>query len=132
MSRGESREQIAGLRALSLVLALLIWLSVVLERPGEAVYSIPLLAEHLPAGMALAEPHPARVDVTVSGPRLALIRLRFERAVCRLDLSRARPGVVTFDALEGAIRLDRDLKAVRVAPGSIVLNLKGISAGAQR
>jgi hypothetical protein len=109
--------------ALSLLLAGLIWLSVLVERLGELTLQVPIVPEHLPAGLRVDSPLHGRLEVTVSGPRIVLARLWFCAPVYTLDLSRAAAGTAAFQPRESSLHLDRELKLVRIVPASLTLTL---------
>jgi hypothetical protein len=123
MTRAKSQEWGILVKLLSLLLAGFLWLSVALERPGEAKFLVPVHPEHLPAGLWLASPPPGSLEVTVAGPRILLFRLRFSDLGCGLDLTGAAAGTASFSTMEGSYRLERELKVVRVFPASIRLTL---------
>jgi hypothetical protein len=123
MTKAKSQERTKEVRLFSLLLAGLLWLSVILERPGEMKLRIPVLPEYLPAGLSLVSPAPAPLEVTVSGPRILLYRLPFQPVNCRLDLSGALVGTASFTPLESSFALDRELKVVRVSPATVRLTV---------
>jgi hypothetical protein len=123
MTKAKSQERTKEVRLFSLLLAGLLWLSVVLERPGEMRLQVPVLPEYLPAGLSLVSPAPAPLEVTVSGPRILLGRLPFRPVNCRIDLSGALVGTASFIPAEGSFALDRELKVVRVTPAAVRLTV---------
>ena len=123
MTKVTSQERTKEVRLFSLLLAGLLWLSVVLERPGEMKLQVPVLPEYLPAGLCLVSPAPAFLEVTVSGPRILLWRLPFRPVNCRLDLTGAAVGTASFTPLESSFALDRELKVVRVTPAAVRLTV---------
>ncbi|HBG07332.1 MAG: hypothetical protein A2075_15365 [Geobacteraceae bacterium GWC2_58_44] len=123
MTRANSQEWSGGVKLLSLLLAGLLWLSVVLERPGEVKLQVPVLVRYLPAGVGVVSPVPASVEVTISGPRILLCRLPFRRVSCGLDLSGAAEGTASFTPKESSFGLDRELKVLRIFPAAVSLTL---------
>jgi hypothetical protein len=123
MTESRATDQITAVRLLSLLLAVLLWLGVFLEHPGEVTLQVPVVLEHLPAGLLLASNPPGMLDVTVSGPRILLLGPRVRGASCGLDLSGAQAGPASYSALDGNFKLDRELKVVRVYPAAIRLTL---------
>ena len=124
MSRGaKSHEWCRGVKLLSLLLALLLWGSVALERPGELKLTVPVSSQHPPAGLCVASPQPERLAVTVSGPRILLARLWCTGVSCGLDLSGAAAGTASIVPEESWFGLDRELKVVRVSPAAVKVTL---------
>jgi len=123
MTEARATDQVMAVRLLSLLLAGLLWLGVTLEHSGEVKLQVPVVLEHMPAGLLLASTPPGVLEVTVSGPRILLLGLRLRGAGCLLDLSGAQAGAASFSAPDGNFSLDRELKVVRVFPSAIRLTL---------
>lgn len=123
MSQAKGQEWSRGVKALSVLLALLVWLSVILERPGEMVLTVPVRLQRVPPGLALVAPPPTEVEVVVSGPQMLLFMLPFHQASCGLDLTGQGPGQVQVSLRECSFDLGPELKVVRVAPASATLVL---------
>jgi len=119
MTKTKSQEWEKGIKLLSLLLAGLLWLSVVLERPGEMKLRVPVSPRYLPAGLSVVSPPPERLEVTISGPRILLCRLLFSRVSCGLDLSGAAVGSASFTPKECSFGLDREYKVLRVSPAAV-------------
>jgi len=100
--RGWRRD--AGLKLLSIGLALLLWLYVQGARVIERDIVVPLRATGLPDSLIVATPLPAHARVRISGPAHAveLRSLFLQRAEARLELGRLRfpGGVVTLGAAD--------------------------------
>ena len=110
-------------RATDQVTAGLLWLGVTLEQSGEVRLQVPVVLEHMPAGLLLASRAPGMLEVTVSGPRILLLGPWLSGVDCGLDLSGAQAGTASYSALECNFGLDRELKVVRVRPAAIRLML---------
>jgi len=123
MTRAKAQEWAKGVRALSVLLAALIWLSVMLERPGEIKLNAPVYLEQMPAGLRLHSPPPPELEVVIRGPRILLFLLPFRTVGCGLDLSGAGPGPVSVAPTESSFHLDRELKVLRVVPATVPLVL---------
>ena len=123
MNKARPQEWARGVRLLSLLLAGLLWLSVTLERTGEARLQVRVQPKYLPVGLSLVSPPPGNLEVTVSGPRILLCRLQLSGMTCGLDLSGSKPGTANYTPAEASFRLGRELKLVRVNPASVSLTL---------
>ncbi|UFS69690.1 hypothetical protein LPW11_17560 [Geomonas sp. RF6] len=117
-----SWEGATGRWVLSVLLAALLWVAVAAERTEELSLSVPVELEHLPPGLAVVAA-PARVSVTLSGPRILLARVPLSPPVCRLDLSGAGEGTVTFRPVETALGLDREIRVSRLHPSPLSVTL---------
>lgn len=123
MTGAKGAETLNWVRLFSLLLAGLLWLSVALERPAQLKLQVPVALERLPAGLQLAFLPPAKVEVTVSGPRILLLGLSLRQGSCRLDLAGAEAGTASYSTLACGFGLDPELKVTRVFPASIRLTL---------
>jgi hypothetical protein len=123
MSKGKGQDWGRGVKLLSLLLALLLWGSVALERTGEMTLQVPVSAQYLPAGLCLVAPSPDKLAVTVSGPRILLCRLWFSGTSCGLDLSGAAAGTASVVPRESWFGLERELKVLRVSPAAVRVTL---------
>ncbi|WP_246014586.1 YbbR-like domain-containing protein [Geomonas oryzae] len=117
------REWLKGVKALSVLLAVLIWLSVILERPGEMVLVVPVGLDRMPPGLQLDGGAPAEAEVVVSGPRILLFLLPFHQTRCRIDLTGATAGQQQISLKDGLFDLDPEIKVVHVAPAAVTIAL---------
>ncbi|GFO57979.1 hypothetical protein GMST_03040 [Geomonas silvestris] len=122
MSETRPLEEMYGVKFLAVLLALLIWLTVAVERPGEVTIPVPVNLEHLPRGLSMVSPPPGVVQVTVSGPRVLLVRPFLLGARCTLDLSTAGPGSVSLSTGDFRFDVDGELKIVRTIPQTLHLD----------
>lgn len=122
MTQAKGHEWSRGVRALSVLLAVLVWLSVTLERPGERKLTIPVEVERIPAGLKLAA-QPPELQVVVSGPRIRLLFLPLSQPTCEINLTGAGLGEVSVAPTPGSFDLDPELKVVRVFPEWVNLTL---------
>ncbi|GFO56293.1 hypothetical protein GMSM_33000 [Geomonas sp. Red276] len=115
---------------LSLLLSVLIWTSVMVERPAETTLKVPLRAEHIPADLKVTTPLPENVEVTVAGPGILLWPLRVvDPGSVEVDLSMATAGSATFAIDRRSLRLpDRDLSVVRMYPANVRVAMVTTSA----
>jgi YbbR domain-containing protein len=107
------------LMVLSLLVAVLLWLFAAGEREGEIVLGVPLVMTNLPPSLSLVNKPPTRLEVTVAGPRLLLLRLRMQQLKIRLDLRGSREGTTVHNGLENSIRLEPGLHVTRLSPATI-------------
>jgi YbbR domain-containing protein len=116
-------------KLLSVLVAALLWLTVMMERPAETKILVPVMAEHVPAGLSLAAPSPAKVEITVSGPRILLLMLPLSGLSCRMDMSATQAGTILYVLRQSSVQLpDRGLQVVRVAPAAVSVSLAKITA----
>ena len=112
-----------GLKALALLLAVVLWLFVTLEKGVEIDITVPVVLKNLSPGLMVAGRPPSRVDIRIAGSKIMLLRVRPDRIVVPLDLKGVNEGTVVFLALEKILRLPPGVRAIRVYPSTIELKL---------
>ncbi|KAF0220213.1 MAG: hypothetical protein FD174_1452 [Geobacteraceae bacterium] len=112
-----------GLKALSLLLAVVLWLFVTLEKESEVDVTVPVILKNLSPGLAVAGKPPSRIDVRIAGSKILMLRMRPDRITVPLDLKGVNEGTVVFSALERALRLSPGVRVIRVYPSTIELKL---------
>ena len=109
---------------LSLALAFCAWMFLV---PGaavqEATYEVKVGVENLPRGYRLKGVTPAVVDVTVKGPRRAILLAPVDDFQLVLDANYVRFGRRTFEFGTESVRHGTDLTVVNVVPRKVRLDV---------
>lgn len=103
----------AKLKALSLLLAVVLWLLATLESADETVVPVMVTLVNLPPGLILAAPA-EEISLRIAGPRTLLIRQKWRGAALVLDCAGAGVGPVRFPAVERRVRL---VPGVRLSEG---------------
>jgi YbbR domain-containing protein len=111
----------AGLKLLSLGLAVLLWMVVAGEETVERGLRVPLELVQFPPGLELQGEPPALVDVRVRGASATLSRVGPGDIVAVLDLRGARPGRRLFQLSPEQVRAPFDVQVVQVAPSSVAM-----------
>ncbi len=112
-----------GLKALSLLLAALLWLSVTAAKEGEVAVTVPVRIRNLAPRLALATKAPISIELRIAGPKIRLLHLAKERLAADLDLQGVGEGGVTFADLARTVALPGGLRVTRVYPATIELKL---------
>jgi YbbR domain-containing protein len=116
-----------GLRVISLVLAIGLWLFVNAgERNAQQAFNVPISYRGLPPHFVIAEPHPTTVSIEVSGPRTLLSLIQPNRLTLKLNLAGAAVGQMTFKIGPDSFNVLRKTTVISVAPSQIVLDLDRI------
>ena len=110
-----------GLKALSLVLALLLWMVVSGEETVERGLRVPLELLQVPAGLELTGEVPATVDVRVRGASGSLSRVSTGDVVAVLDLRSARSGRRLFPLTPDQVRTPFGVEVVQVQPSALAM-----------
>src|SRR5947207_841084 len=110
-----------GLKVLSLVLALLLWMVVSGEETVERGLRVPLELQQVPAGLELTGEVPATVDVRVRGASGTLSRVSTGDVVSVLDLRSARSGRRLFPLTPDQVRVPFGVEVVQVQPSALAM-----------
>jgi len=111
------------LKLLSLLFAAVLWLFVMLETGDEVEVPLAVKFVNPPPGMLLQGAPSAPLSLRIAGPRTLLIRQRWHGAEVELDLAGARPGRVTFSALDRHVLLIPGVRPLRVSPAVLEITL---------
>jgi YbbR domain-containing protein len=111
------------LKVISLCLAVLLWSFVGGEDDVEKNVMVPVEVINLPADLIISNKYKKDIEVTVRGPRSAIVQMQKERSARQIDLSKATPGTRVERMEEESIPVNRGVKVLRVQPSSIILSL---------
>jgi YbbR domain-containing protein len=113
-----------GLKAVSLVLAALLWLLVSGEQTVERALRIPLEFTNLPPQLELVGAPPAVVDIRVRGSSGTLSRVVPGELSAVLDVRTARAGDRLFHLAPEDVRAPFGVQVVQVTPASVSLTFE--------
>jgi hypothetical protein len=117
------RSSDAVLRLVALAIAVGLFVVVHGERRVTLTFTVPL-APRLPPALAAAEPLPADVSVTVSGPWSRLRAVEGEDlGPAVVDLTRAGPGAVPWVVRPEALHLPRGVRVDSIYPAQGTIEL---------
>jgi YbbR domain-containing protein len=110
-----------GLKAVSVGLALLLWMIVSGEEIVERGLRVPLELQQVPVGLELLGDVPATVDVRVRGAQGTLSRVGTGDAIAVLDLRSARSGRRLFPLGPDQVRVPFGVEVVQVTPSAVAM-----------
>ncbi len=113
-----------GLKALSVAIAVLIWLAVSGEQIVERSLRVPLESQNIPDKLELVDIPPLTVDVRVRGASGLLSHLSPGDIVAVLDLSTARPGRRLFPMTPDRVHGPSGVEIRQVSPSTIPLEFE--------
>jgi YbbR domain-containing protein len=113
-----------GLKLISLILAVLLWLVVSGEQVGERALRIPLEFTNLPANLELVGDAPDTVDVRVRASSGSISRISAGDLVAMIDLRAARPGRRLFHVTDDDVRRPTGVEVVQVNPSSVAISFE--------
>jgi YbbR domain-containing protein len=117
-----------GLKLISLVVALLLWLAVSGEETVERGLRVPLELQQLPAGVEMTGDVPTTVDVRVRGGSSTLSRVLAGDVVAILDLRSARPGRRVFPLTADQVRVPFGVDVAQIMPSAIAIVFEGTAS----
>ena len=123
MSVADTIRENAGLKALSFLLAGVLWFTLAYRQEAEMKVTVPVVLRNVPPQLAVAVSPPRSIEVEISGPKIVLVTLDKKRLVATLDLGGATLGTVAFTNLDRTVHLGRGLRVMRVQPATIELKL---------
>ena len=113
-----------GLKALSVGIAVLLWLTVAGEPIVERGLRIPLELRNTPADLVVVDGPPSQVDVRVRGASSVLSQLEAGDVVAMLDVEQARPGALVFHLTPTQLRVPYGVEVIQVMPSAVTLKFE--------
>jgi YbbR domain-containing protein len=113
-----------GLKALAIILAALLWLTVAGEHIVERSLRVPLEFRNLPEALEIVGNTPDTVDVRLHGSSAVLSRVQSGEIVAVLDLSTARAGPRLFHIRNDEVRAPFGVEVSQVVPSTLALELE--------
>jgi YbbR domain-containing protein len=113
-----------GLKALSVALALALWVSVAGQKHAERALRVPVEFQNIPERLELIGEAPSFADVRVRGAASALSQLRGGDLVVLVDLSAARAGRRMFHLTPEQVAAPTGVRVQHVVPATIGLTFE--------
>ena len=113
-----------GLKFLSTLVAILLWLIVAGERVVERVMRAQVEFQNLPAGLELVGNPPDTVEVRLRGSSGALSRMAGGDMAAVIDLATARPGRRLFHIAQNQVTVPYGIEIVQVGPSTLTMEFE--------
>lgn len=113
-----------GLKFISTVVAILLWLVVAGERVVERVMRAPVEFQNLPAGLEIVGNPPDTVEVRLRGSSGALSRIGSGDMSAVIDLETARPGRRLLHITQNQVNVPYGIDIVQVAPATLTMEFE--------
>lgn len=110
-----------GLKAVSIGVAILLWMVVSGEATVERGLRVPLELQQVPPGLELQSELPALVDVRVRGGSATLSRMAAGDVVAVLDVHTALSGQRLFQLTPDQVRAPFGVEVLQVSPSSVAM-----------
>ncbi len=111
-----------GLKLLSLLIAVVLWLAVVRDPMAEVVLKIPIEFEHVPQNLDFTSEQIPQAEIRVRGPERIVRGLDQGDVHAFLDLAVAAPGEHTYDLNAHSVRVPRSVEVVQIMPAQLRIN----------
>ena len=105
-----------GLKLLSLVFAVGLWLAVAHDQPAEVALEVPIEFHNMPANMEISSENVSRVQIRLSGPARVVHRLQPSDVYAEVDLRGLKPGERTLDLTDPQIHRPHGFDVVQIIP----------------
>lgn len=110
-----------GLKLLSLVFAILLWMFVVGEKRSEVSLSVPIELTGIPDNLVIVSRLPDAVRVRLNGPRTLLSAISPHQLSVALDLKDIQAGLSTFENLPSRLNLPKRIEVTYISPATITI-----------
>jgi YbbR domain-containing protein len=112
-----------GLKLISLLAAVLLWVAVVREPVAEVVIAVPIEFRNAPENLEISSEEVPQAQVRVRGPVGGVRQLTPAEVHAVVDLRSSQPGEHTFDLSPSRIAVPRDVQVVQVIPSQFRISL---------
>ena len=111
-----------GLKVVSLLLAVGLWLAVARDPIAEVEMKVPIEFQNLPDSLEIDSANSTEVQIRVRGPERVIHRLQAADVHAEINLATVRPGERTFDLSNSQIHVPQDLEVVQIIPAQFHLS----------
>jgi len=110
-----------GLKVISLLIAIALWLAVSNEPPSEAAVNVAIVFRNMPEDLEISSENIPSAQVRVRGPERLVRQLQPSDVHAEIDLTGMKPGERTFDLTANQIGLPDKVHTVQIVPSQIHL-----------
>jgi len=111
-----------GLKIVSLLLAIGLWVAVARDPIAEVEMKVPVEFRNLPDSLEIDSASFTEAQIRVRGPERLIHRLQPADVRAEIDLSNVQPGERTFDLTGRQVHTPQDLEVVQIIPGQFHLS----------
>jgi YbbR domain-containing protein len=111
-----------GLKVISLLLAIGLWLVVARDPIAEVEMKVPIEFHSLPDNLEIDSASFTEAQIRVRGPERVIHRLQVADVRAEIDLASVRPGERTFDLTGRQVHVPQDVEVVQIIPGQFHLS----------
>ena len=114
--------QNAGLKLISLVLAIALWRVVSRDQAAEMELRVPIVFRNFPQNLEIDSANYTEAQIRVRGPGRLIHRLSATDVHAEIDLAAVRPGSRTFDLTANNVHVPDDVEVVQIIPSQFQLS----------
>ncbi len=111
-----------GLKTVSLLIAVGLWLAVSTEPPSETALNVAIVLRNMPDDLEISSANVPSAQIRVRGPERSVARLQTSDVRAEIDLTGVKPGERTFDLTANQVSLPHGLRPVQIVPSQIHLS----------
>lgn len=111
-----------GLKLVSLLLAIGLWMAVARSPVAEVEMRVPIEFHNLPDNLEIDSASFTEAQIRVRGSERVIHQLQAADLHAEIDLASVRPGERTFDLTSRQVRVPQDLEVVQIIPGQFHLS----------
>jgi YbbR domain-containing protein len=108
--------QNAGLKIVSLAIAVLLWAAVAHDPVAEMAITAPIEFHHVPDALEISSEQLPQTQIRVRGPARQLRDLAQTEIRAEIDLANARPGEITYEISPRNVPVPRGIQVIQVIP----------------
>jgi YbbR domain-containing protein len=108
-----------GLKLLSLLIAVVLWLAVVHEPRAEVVLTVPIEFQNAPQELDFTSEHVPQAAIRVQGPERIVRDLDQADVHATIDLAHAAPGEHTYDLTSKQIHVPHGVDVLQLMPAQL-------------
>lgn len=113
-----------GVKLISLLLAIGLWLVVARSPVAEVAMNVPIVFQHVPEKLEVKSADFNEAQILVRGPERLVNRLRTTDVSAHVDLSAVGAGSRTFDLSPNNVRVPQGLEVVQVSPARVTVMME--------
>lgn len=115
-----------GLKLLSVVIALVVWIFVRVEERSEQILRVSVLYSNLPESLVVVGEQVPQFQLVVEGSRSLLAQIQGGLNPYTIDLGGSSPGIQEFRIDVEKVQLPRGVNVVRIVPSLIEVDLREV------
>ncbi|TAL15918.1 hypothetical protein EPN96_11005 [bacterium] len=110
-----------GLKIVSLLIAVLLWMFVIGEKQSDIELDVPLSLVNLSSDLVITSRVPGTISVRVTGPRTIVASISPKQYGLTMDLKGIQPGTSSFEILPSRFGFPRGVEVTSISPAVVTI-----------